>query len=297
MRNLFAVALASALASAAYAETPVVDFDQGQIDVSKIVAGLKDDVKKDEAQIKDIRPAYTHATRDCVDFVFEPNGPSVSPQVWLQSTEYVQECSYHGNPPTQHCWERPGFTHTERVQVEILNRQPVYPWEKEIVEVCLEGHWLSEYLLAAAYDYKVHERGGYITLTPGRRIPMNPDPAGIMAGNLVPSGAAFALGFDDRWASYYGGEQTSLKVALRENVPGWFDKTIVEKDISFPAAASYKVNFNDYLGEFNAKLKPGAKYYVKWGFKRLGSVSKPKFMDRGNTESVPFQPALEVASR
>ncbi|HAH06119.1 MAG TPA: hypothetical protein DCM05_06260 [Elusimicrobia bacterium] len=297
MKNLFAAALALTLASAAKAELPVLDFDQGAVDVKSLVSSLKSEVKQDKTEVKGVQAAYVRATRDCASFVFEPNGPAVSPQVWLQSTEYIQECHPVGNPPHQQCWERPGFTHNERVQVEILNRQPVFPWEKEVVEVCLEGNWLSEYVIEGAYDYRIQERGGYVTLTPGKRIPTSPDPAGLMAGRLTPAGAAFSIAFDDRWTSYYEGEKTAIKATLTEDVPGWFDKVIVEKEIAFPAAASYAVDFNDFVNEFQSRLRADRKYYVKWGFKRLGKVSKQKLVDRGETEHVQYAPALEVAAR
>lgn len=38
------------------------------------------------------------------------------------------------------------------------------------------------------------------------------------------------------------------------------------------------------------ELEPGKDYYVKWGFKRVGKISKDKFVKRGKTDSITFSP-------
>ncbi|MEK7656887.1 MAG: hypothetical protein AAB412_03965, partial [Elusimicrobiota bacterium] len=244
-------------------------------------------------EAKPVQAASIRATRDCVRFAFGLEGAAVSEPAWLSSTEYIEECrNIPGNPREggghRDCWERPGFTHREKVQVKIEPRLPVFPWEREAVEVCLEGHWLDAYVVKGAYEYKISEAGGLFTLLPGKRLPMDPDSAGISAEAPLNHQRSLALSFKDKWASFYKGEKTLLKVALKQEVPGWFDTTIVEKEIPFPGADSYFVDFGSLIID---KLKTGKKYYVKWSFKRVGKISTEKQVDRGETTRVVYTPS------
>ncbi|MFA6029696.1 MAG: hypothetical protein WC969_07580 [Elusimicrobiota bacterium] len=296
IRSICAAVLAGLLASAVRAEAPAVAFDQG-VDVQQILSVAKEKAGEDKVQVEKIDAAYIRATRECANLVFEPNGPSMSPTAWLSSTEYIQEC-YNPNPPHSGpiCHERPGFTYNRQVRVEILDRQALLPWEREVVEVCLERNWLSTYVLAGAHEYKIRELGDLVQLVPGRRIAMDPDAAGLRAEAPVNRGAAVAASFTDLWASYYPGEKTSIKVKLRREVPGWFDSTLVEKEVSFPTAERYTVDFNDFLADMTAKLEVGQTYYVEWGFRRLGQVSKDTYIKRGDTDRVTFMPTLAAAA-
>lgn len=286
-------ALAVALAVPAMAETPAVNFDQW-VDAGALLQKARSDAKDGKAQYREYGPgrygpAYRPPDRDCARFDFEPGGPSVSPTQTLRSTVYRQECRWVGDPRRggyRDCWDRPGWTYAERATVEIAGPQPVHPWERQSFEVCLEGNWLSFHTIAAAYDYKV-SGGGYYTLVPGKRVPMDPDPAGLTASDLVNAGTAFAMDVSDRWASYYAGETTRLHVALFKDVPGWRNDQVFEADVDFPAAGSYHVDF----AGFKPKLEAGKSYYVKWGFKRLGKVSRPSFVKRGETGKTVFAPA------
>ncbi|MEK9144361.1 MAG: hypothetical protein AAB339_01980, partial [Elusimicrobiota bacterium] len=165
---------------------------------------------------------------------------------------------------------------------------PVFPWEREVVEVCLEGHWLVAYVVKGAYEYKIQEVGGLFTLLPGKRLPMDPDSAGISPEAPLNHQRSIAVAFKDKWASFYKGEKTLLKVALKQEVPGWFDTTIVEKEIPFPGSDSYFVDFGSLIID---KLKTGKKYYVKWSFKRVGKISTEKQVDRGETTRVVYSPS------
>lgn len=300
-RLVAAAALAAALVVPAAldvrAQDPAVDFDRGAASVGDIVRQAKASVKQDKAKVQDITGAYTRSERDCAQFVFEPHSPSVSEAVWLRSTEYVEECRYTpGHPDNgggyRDCWERPRWTYRKKAQVEILNRQPVLPWERERFTVCLDGPWLDFDIDAAAYDYKVQgDNEGRFTLVGGRKIPMDPDPAGIIAGIPANTGRGLSLEFSDRWHGHYAaqpGEQTVLHVELYREVPVWFDPKVAGGDLSFTPAASYKVDFS----AFNPKLEPGRKYYVKWGFKRVGRISKSTLMKRGTTDKTEFKHSL-----
>lgn len=284
-----AVIAALAWTGPALAEGPALDFDRMNFSVKDIVSRAKAAAKADKTVVKPAHAASRRAERDCAILAFEPNGPSRSEAVWLRSTEWIEECHWRGNPRDgghYDCWERPGPTYRRQVQAEIAGRQPTLPWERETFEACLEGPWLSFYKISPAYEYQVRETSeGYWVLTPGRKIPTDPDPAGITAGALSNAGGSLVLDFADRWASYYGaGEQTQLHVELWRDVPNWFDPKLAEGDLTFNPAASYRVDF----AQFNPKLEPGKKYYVKWGFKRIGRVSKPKYVKRGKTDSTTY---------
>ncbi|MEK7746238.1 MAG: hypothetical protein AAB576_06190 [Elusimicrobiota bacterium] len=297
MKNIrFIAAAAFALAASvpASAEELSLDFDRG-LDVSAIVSAAREDAKKEASapEAKPVQAASIRATRDCVRFAFGLEGAAVSEPAWLSSTEYIEECrNIPGNPREggghRDCWERPGFTHREKVQVKIDPRLPVFPWEREVVEVCLEGHWLDAFVVKGAYEYKIQEAGGLFTLLPGKRLPMDPDSAGISAEAPLNHQRSIALAFKDKWASFYKGEKTLLTVALKQEVPGWFDTTIVEKEIPFPGSESYFVDFGSLIID---KLKTGKKYYVKWSFKRVGKISTEKQVDRGETTRVVYSPS------
>lgn len=293
-RCIAAAALALAVGVPVLAETPALDFDQA-LDVSAIVSDARASAKKESAapEAKPVQAAYIRATRDCARFNFGFEGAAVSEPAWLSSTEYIEECSnIPGNPGQggghRDCWERPGFTHREKVQAKIDPRLPIYPWEREAVEVCLEGHWLDAYVVRGSYEYKVKEEGGLFTFLPGKRIPTDPDSAGISAEAPINHQRSLALSFQDKWASFYKGEKTVLKVTLKQEVPNWFDPTIVEKEIPFPSSDSYFVDFGSLVID---KLKTGKKYYVKWSFQRVGKVSTERQVDRGETTRVVYTPS------
>lgn len=288
-------ALLGLAVSSARAEGPALNFDKG-VDVSGLVSGLRGEAKKEKIAVKAVKAAY-RAERDCVNFSFEPAGPSVSESVWLRSTEYREECHWSGDPRHgggQVCHEVPAWTHREKVQVELQGRQALLPWERERFQVCLEGRWLSIHTLAAAHRYRSDERNGYFTLTAGQRIAMAPDPKGIEAAAPRVVGSNLAVSFNDRWASYYPGETVAMKLELKRDIDGWFDSLLLTKELSFPVAASYEVDFSKYASEFSSQLKSGKKYYVKLAFRRLGKVSTDKQVDAGESQRTVFHPALQT---
>jgi len=230
---------------------------------------------------------------DCVTFTFSPEAALKSEPVWLRSTEWVQECTWTGDPRHgggRQCWERPGHTYNQRVQVTLRERKEMYPWEHDSFRVCLSGPWLDVDQLSTAYDWKLvsgGSRDGNLVLAPGNKRQMKPDAAAITA--QLRSDLTLAL--HDKWASYYAGEKVVLKIALLREVDNWFDPTLVEKELEYAAVPS-TIDLKQFSGEFSEKLKAGKRYYVKLEFKRLGSVSKPDSVKAGETPAVPYQPSL-----
>ncbi|HBL16890.1 MAG: hypothetical protein A2X36_01865 [Elusimicrobia bacterium GWA2_69_24] len=286
----YGLLLLAVLVAPVRAELPAFDFDQMNLDVPAVVADAKEAAAadKDSAQVA---PLYWHATRDCVTFSFDPEGPTLSEAVWLQSTEYRQECHWVGGTPQQgghqQCYEVPSWTYRERVQVQVQDREKLFPWEREIFDVCLEGRWLNAYAVRAAHKYTLRQNGDVLIFAAGTRVPMDPDKNGIRAQAPVNRGKEFAAEFQDKWAAEYKGEQTVLHAALWEDVEGWFDNNVFEGDFTFSAAEKYAI---DFAKAAPGKLKAGKKYYVKWSFKRVGKISKPTEMKVGETPGTVYAP-------
>ncbi|MFH2204325.1 MAG: hypothetical protein ABIJ96_14495 [Elusimicrobiota bacterium] len=298
MAGYLAAVLAVLLSANLFAQVP--DFDQGVPDVKDVVAGLKKEAVPDGSAVQESYQVAYRSDRDCVTFVFRPDGPTVSEKVWLRSTEYREECRWEGDPRNggrQYCREVPRWTYRELVQVELRERKELYPWEKEAVAVCLDGNWLSVHEVQLAHKYTASRNGGYYTLTAGEKKPMDPDKHGIEAAAPESTGDNLAVTFTDRWASYYAGEQVVLSMKLKREVKNWFDPVLVEKEFTFAAADAYPVDFAPYAAEFSEKLKPGSNYYVEWSFKRIGVISKPTQMKRGDGPTGTYRPRLIMVAR
>ncbi|MCX5794264.1 MAG: hypothetical protein NTY77_02055 [Elusimicrobia bacterium] len=310
MASLAAAAFGLTLATppAARAESSGLNFDQG-VSASDILKQAKAQTAQDKSVIA---PAYIGSTRydrDCRTVTFSPTDQPASGQIDLRSTEWITECNNTGGgtypgpgghpipvPPQQNCWERPGYSYSGQAQIMLRDRLQLFPWEYDKFEVCLEGPWYSLYTIDAAYEYKMVQGGnrdGDFILAPLKKKAMKPDPAGIVAQGLS---ANMILSLKDKWASYYQGEQTVLKVELRKEVSFWPDQTVLDKEISVAPADAYTVDLMAYAKEFSQKLEPGKKYYVRYAFKRIGSISKPDLMKVGDTDKVPYQPATLAAA-
>jgi hypothetical protein len=309
--SLAAAAFGLALATppAARAGQSGLNFDQG-INASDILKQAKAQAAQDKTAIAPAYIGQTRYERDCRTVTFNPADRPESGKIHLRSTEWITECNNHGGggyypgpggqpipvPPQQHCWERPGYSYSGVAQIALRDRQELLPWEYDKFEVCLEGPWYSLYTTESAYEYKMVQGGnrdGNFVLAPIKKKAMKPDPAGILARSLSNS---MVLSLADKWASYYAGEQTILKLTLKKDLPNWFDTVIVEKELSFPAAEAYTVDFLAYAKEFSQKLEPGKKYYVEYAFKRAGKISKPDLMKVGETDKAAYQPPSLAAA-
>lgn len=285
------------IAVPAFAETPVVDFDQGVDAAAVVQEAKKNAVEAEGVEAADAAKVAYRAERDCVTFVFEPDGPTTSEAVWLRSTEYWERCGTYGNPPTRYCREEPRWTHREKVWVTLQDRKELYPWEREAFDVCLEGNWLSAHIIQAAHKYTGDRLGGHYTLIAGERIPMRPDKGGIQVSGLRSTGVSMAVGFTDKWASYYAGEQVLIKAVLKREIKNWFDPTLIKKEFTMSAGDNYAVDFDAFVADFSEKMKAGKKYYVKWGFSRIGKISTDKYIKRGDSNTAVYAPRLSVFAR
>ena len=275
-----------------------VNFDQGVDVKAAITEALKTDLILPDV---DKYPGQVRYTRDCVRLSFGPSDTGIlSEKVWLQSTEYVTECYNTGNPPAQNCYERPGQTWRETVQLNIKPRK-LFPWENETFDACLEGPWSDLYADETGYKYAVKAIGNYDTLfelTPQNKIAMRADKNGINFGEFSYAGGKYSFKVNDVWAKEYAGEKVAIKVELFKDNPNWFDSSKGEKEFTFDAAPGYEMSFAESdlvppgTGGNNNNFNGGGvkggpqQMYLKWGFTRLGVISKADFVKKDETPRV-----------
>ncbi len=279
------IAITTAIASAAvpaYSGSP--DLDQG-VDMQKLVDDIKtsDGVTDKSLKIGPINPIQY--TRGCSEFTFGPYDPLVSQPVWLTSQEYREICHYDPWSGAGNCYIEYGRIWRQKVQISI-NERKLLPWEREVFTLCQEGPYTDIYKDAPAYKYSEKSAGAdplVFTLTPVEKIPTAPDPGGIALETIGYDASAgnIKIRIKDVWFDYYQGEQTLIHAVLMLRKNNWFDQTVAEKDIAFSAGRNYMINFADFAGS----LSPG-QYYVKWGFKRIGKISKSDYIKKADTDSV-----------
>lgn len=301
------VITAAVLVSFAGTSGAQVNFDQGADLKSVIDQAVSAPVQLPEAKGQ----RFSHYTRDCSRFTFDATGAeATSEKVSLSSTEYVEVCHNTGGNPQYGggpvCFERPGMTWRQAAQVHIAART-LLPWEKESFQVCMEGPWMRLSVLDAAYKYSVGKTGDYDTLfnlVPQSKVAMKPDADGVNMASFSYDKAAgkFNFSLSDKWAKEYAGEKTVVTVEVYKDINNWFDGYNGKAEFALDAAASYDLAFGlkdlklpepkpdfDHHGghDFKGADDRGSKkYYVKWGFKRDGKISKDTFVKKGETPRV-----------
>ncbi len=303
MKKMVVLSLFIGLTSLVYGE---VNFDAG-VSKDKLIQ------EAGKLSIPDVRygiPGSIRYTRDCARFNFGPSdGEVTSDKIWLRSEEYITDCyiTYVPGPngqqlPQQHCYEGPGMTYRSQAQINIKSRK-LYPWEKEIFEVCLEGSRLDIYTIEAAYKYKI-TRNGYndvlFVLYPERKIPTKPDLDGLNYTEFSydKETKKYTFKVSDKWAKEYAGEKVYIKIELKKDKANWFDSSLGIKEYTFNISDNYTMEFSEdelvkpQYDNDNDSYKGGEKlfetrgYYLKWGFKRIGEISKDTYMDKGETSRI-----------
>ncbi|MBU2575346.1 MAG: hypothetical protein KKH28_14860 [Elusimicrobia bacterium] len=182
-------------------------------------------------------------------------------------------------------------------QISIKARK-LYPWERESFEICLEGPWMRFYVNEAAYKYSVTAAGNYntlYTLTPRNKVAMDPDKNGISLAAFTYDAASkkYSLKLGDIWANEYAGEKTAIKVELYKDGFWFFDGFKGEKEFTFDPAAGYEMSFAENeldtskaVANLDDPNRGAKKYFVKWGFKRVGSISTDDFIKKGKTPKI-----------
>lgn len=299
-KNLGRIAVASllisGLVSSLFAAEPrnAVDFEQG-VDISAILSNAKKKADNIKLEPNQFQAAFSRWERDCAVISIGADDPTKSERVTLESRFYEDRCYPTGPNGQESCHEEWSYTERRRVRVEVLDRGEMLPWERDIFRVCLDGHWLNADVVNASHEYALTEpdwNDDTVVARAVRKVRSWPDPAGIFAASLrVDAGVKnFVLTLKDRWSSYYKGEQTVVSVKLKRHRSLWFDDTLIEKEFVLPSseAGLTPIRFADYAEDFKSKLKDGKDYYVKWRFKRVGSVSTDKWQGWWETAKVTF---------
>jgi len=300
---IFAALVSTGLLGAANAQ---VNFDQG-VDINDVIS------QAHNSNLALPLPAAGRGyySRDCARFSFGASDTElVSEKVWLRSTEYVTECHTSMQPgpngtiiPVQNCYDRPGMTWSQAGQIKISPRS-LFPWERENFEICLNGPWMDLYVNAAGYKYSAKREGNYDTLfvlTPLHKIAMKADENGLNFGAFSYADGKYTFTVNDKWAKEYAGEKVSIKVELYKDNPNWFNGYKGFKEFTFNVAEGYTMvfaaseleqpqapdtSFNDFRGS--------KKFYVKWGFKRVGAISKDNFVKKGETPVIDLNAPAAV---
>lgn len=311
---IFAALVITGFIAAANAQ---VNFNKG-VDVKDFVSQA---VNSDLAVPAAPAPRIGQYSRDCARFSFGPSDKElVSERVYLRSTEYetvchtqmVQQCHTVMVPgpnntqvaqqqchmvPQQYCYERPGMTWTQTGQIKV-NPRKLLPWERESFEICMQGPWMDLYINAAAYKYTARREGNYDTLfelAPQYKVAMKADENGLNYGDFSYAGGKFTFKVNDRWAKEYAGEKVAIKIDLYRDGAWIFNGYKGSKEFTFDAAEGYTMTFDekdlekasDEDGTYRDGDDRGAKkYFLKWGFKRVGAISKDNFVKKDKTPTI-----------
>ena len=247
---------------------------------------------------------YSRYTEDCSRFIFGVDDNEImSEKARLYSDEYIEECRYVpvADPGgvinmVRRCHERRGQSWSRTVQLNIKPRI-LFPWEKETFNVCLKGPHMDIYFIDTAYKYhfrKITDHETLFELTPEYKKAKDPDLNGIQFIDFKydERSERYTLKVEDIWAKEYAGEKIFFKIELRRDIPYWFDASKGEKEITFDTNGEYEISFfeNELIkGRFDKDiqlLKGPKKFFLKWGFKRIGKISTDKFMKKGETPRV-----------
>ena len=193
------------------------------------------------------------------------------------------------------CHERPGRTLRNSAQLNIAQRQ-LFPWESESFNVCMEGDRVDFNTGSSPYSYGVDRVGMYdltFNLTPNYRVATAPDSNGMSLASFSFKDGKFTLNVNDMWAAEYAGEQVAIKVDLVKDGFLFFNSDKGSKTFTMDAAGNYTLVFAEGDMQKNKDFmddsadKGPSKYFVKWGFQRLGKVSTNNYVDKGKTDKIP----------
>ena len=203
---------------------------------------------------------------------------------------------YYGSQQGQwQCFERPGQVFRATAQLKVEQRT-LYPWERESFEVCMEGPRLDIDTRVSPYTYSVQREGGLdvrFRLIPSYRVPTAPDAEGLYQSAFSHNAGKFTFKANDRWTNEYAGEKVAVKVELYKDGFLFFNSYKGEKEFTFDTAQSYELVFaesdlvqNKTMIDDSMDFRGAKKYYVKWSFRRIGSVSTAKEINKGSTDKI-----------
>ncbi|MDP2864628.1 MAG: hypothetical protein Q8O90_00095 [Elusimicrobiota bacterium] len=208
---------------------------------------------------------------------------------------YSYPGTQYGQQGTWYCHERVSQTFRATAQLNIAPRQ-LYPWERESFDICMEGNRVELDTRSSPYRYSEHREGMYditFNLTPNYRTPTAPDSNGLYSTEFSYKEGKFTLRAGDKWAREYAGEKVMVKVELFKDGFLFFNSSKGEKEFTFDAAAGYDLVFaegdmvqNKDFADDSSDMRGPKKYYVKWGFRRIGGVSNNEYVNKGSTDKI-----------
>ncbi|OGR73559.1 MAG: hypothetical protein A2089_13590 [Elusimicrobia bacterium GWD2_63_28] len=208
---------------------------------------------------------------------------------------YSYPGSFGHQQGTWYCHERAGRMFHATAQMNIAPRQ-LYPWESESFNVCMEADRVELDTRHSPYRYSVDRQGMYdvtFNLTPNYRTPTAPDSNGLSSTGWAFRDGKFVLNVSDRWASEYAGEKVMIKVELIKDGFLFFNSSQGEKEFTLNSAGSYELAFTPEeltkTKEFvdtSSDMRGPKKFFVKWGFRRIGSISTNEYINKGSTDKI-----------
>lgn len=221
------------------------------------------------------RAAFANWSEQCTS-VYVEAGSERSDEQLLTSTLSEQRC-YTDSEGYRQCDTRVIDQISRYVSVEVRNRGRMFPWEYDEFDICLKGHEITAQpdYDETAYTYEIFVgNDGRILADARQKKAMRSDARGVFLKSFgLSDNGQMELVLGDKWARYYEGEQTGLYIELKKDVPMWSDETLIRKELVVPVSGEYRVNLAEYVREFSKNLESGQKYFVKWGFHRIGRIS------------------------
>lgn len=208
---------------------------------------------------------------------------------------YSYPGNQYGQQGTWHCHERIGQVFRATAQMNIAPRK-LFPWESERFDICMEADRLDLDTRTSPYRYHVDRQGMYdvtFNLTPNYRVPTAPDENGLYLTSFAFRDGKFVLSLNERWASEYAGEKVVVKVELFKDGFLFFNSSKGEKEFTLDTANGYELAFaegdltksREFVDD-SGDMRGPKKFYVKWGFRRIGSVSTDKYINKGSTDKI-----------
>ncbi len=209
---------------------------------------------------------------------------------------YSYQGSYGGQQGTWNCHERTGQVFRATAQMNLPERQ-LYPWENETFEACMEADRVQLDVRQSPYRYNIDRQGMFdltFNLTALYRSPTAPDANGLSLAKFFYRDGKFVMDINDAWAREYAGEKVVVKVELMKDGFLFFNSSKGEKEFTLDVNGAYEIAFaeneltktREYVDD-SGDVRGQKKYYVKWGFKRVGSVSTQDYVKKGSTDKIP----------
>ncbi len=241
------------------------------------------------------RPNKSKAASEKDYYPGQPGYPGYNGNDYGPHGDYDYPGNFGGQQGQWHCRERIGQVFRATAQVNLAPRQ-LFPWESESFAVCMEGQRVDFETRNSPYSYSVDRQGLFdltFNLTPNYRRPTPPDASGLNLSSFAFRDGKFVMAIGDRWAAEYAGEKVEIQVELMKDGFLFFNSSKGKKTFTLDTAASYELAFNegdlvkdkDFVDD-SGDMRGPKKFYVKWGFRRIGSISTNDYMKKGDTDKI-----------